>query len=438
MNDRTWYDAGEREADWYMPAAISAPAAETQKKKRRPWLIALVILLGLVALITLSSLLFSARSSHSEESAEEQGIIEDILPDAGDYKDFFDNFYTNSYEHAEDCLIERVSSYPSLEVELRPAGTTELSLQAIYEKCVSSVVAVTAYPSETNDDNYYWGSGVILSEDGYIITNAHVIEGTCRAAITLWNDEVYPALLVGTDSRSDIAVLKIEAAGLTPAEFCDMESLVVGDGAVAIGNPLGSQFRSTMTNGIISGIDRGISYNGTTLTLLQTSAPINEGNSGGPLFNMYGQVIGITNMKMSNNYSGGATIEGVGFAIPSKTVKAMADSILAEGEVIGRPALGVLIGPVPDSAREQYSLPGGLYVSDVYDGSDCKAQGLQKGDIIVAVNGQEVSEVAQVSAILADAKVGDVLTLTVWRPTDGGGEATFSLDVRLVDVNDVF
>ncbi len=438
MNDNTWYSTGEKEAGWYTPAAASGPAEGAARRKVRPWLIALIVLLSLVALITATSLLFSARSSRSGEDAASEPKIEDILPDAGDYKDFFDNFYTNTYERSKECLIERVSVYPATKVELVPARSTELTLQELYESCVSSVVAVTAYPSEDSNDNFYWGSGVVLSEDGYIITNAHVIEGTHRAVITLWNDEEYPALLVGTDNRSDIAVLKIEASGLVPAEFCDAETLAVGDGAVAIGNPLGSQFRSTMTNGIISGIDRGVQYNGTTLTLLQTSAPLNEGNSGGPLFNMYGQVIGITNMKMSNSYSGGVTIEGVGFAIPSKTVKAMADSILAEGEVIGRPALGVLIGPIPDSAKSQYSLPGGLYVSDVYEGSDCKEKGLQKGDIVLAVNGQEVSEVAQLSAILADAKVGDVFTLTVWRPSGSGEETTFDLDVRLVDVNDVF
>ena len=171
-------------------------------------------------------------------------------------------------------------------MELHPTGKGSLSLQEVYSKCAPSVVAVTAFIEEKSDDRYYWGTGIVLTKDGYIVTNAHVVEGSCRARITLWNDAEYDALLVGYDSRSDIAVLKIDAFGLTPAEFCDAEELNVGDQVVAIGNPLGREFRSTMTEGIISGIDRDISYNGisraskNTFTALTARFRLSRGSQG--------------------------------------------------------------------------------------------------------------------------------------------------------------
>ena len=188
-----------------------------------------------------------------------------------------------------------------------------------------------------------------------------------------------------------------------------------------------------MTEGIISGINRGISYNGVTNSLLQTSAPINEGNSGGALINVYGQVIGITNMKMSNKYIGAASIEGVAFAIPCSTVKTIADSLLENGEVRGRPALGVTVGKVPQAAMEEYDLPGGLYVSAVSEGSDCAAQGIVAGDVLIAANGTELTANEDLTGLIAGLGVGDTLTLTVWHE----GEVR-DVTVRLVDVNDVY
>ena len=432
-----------REFDnWYEPSGRAMPVQETKKKKGKGWLIALLSVFALIGLISLTSMLFGSRGEalppagsstgpdappKSEAPSEKPGIFDD-------FKDFFENYYT-SLEEGEDCLIPTVSAYENVEIRLVPAPGEELTLHEVYEKCAPSVVAVTAFIDQNSDDHYYWGTGIILTEDGYIVTNSHVVEGSCRARVTLWNDEEHDVLLVGYDRRSDIAVLKIDAHGLTPAEFCDTESLAVGDRVVAIGNPLGHEFRSTMTEGIISGIDRDISYNGTTLTLLQTSAPINEGNSGGPLINMYGQVIGITNMKMSS--STGVTIEGVGFAIPSKTVKAMADSILSSGRVLGRPALGLTLGSIPDSARSEYSLPSGLYISAVSDGSDCKAQGILPGDILTAVNGSPVTTTDEVTHVLEGLKVGDTMTLSIWRKDKNGG-STFDVTVRLVDVTEVY
>lgn len=182
--------------------------------------------------------------------------------------------------------------------------------------------------------------------------------------MTLWDDREFEAKLVGMDGVSDLAVLKIEAEGLSPAEFCS-DQVSVGDAVAAIGNPLGAELRGTLTDGIISAISRDISYNNHSMTLLQTNAAINDGNSGGPLINMHGQVVGITNMKMKAANSSATGIEGIGFAIPVSTIKTVVDELISEGVVTGRPAVGITVGQIPDSAASYFEIPEGLYVSAV-------------------------------------------------------------------------
>ncbi len=421
-----------QESMWYacsgdapQPAAPASVPARKPKKKMPAWGIALIIVCA-AALIIGSCLLFRGGTSLAPAVPGST----DELP--GDYKSFFENYFTAN-EETKECTIPTVQTTERVTLTLSPAGEAPLTAQEIYERCAPSIVAVSAFPDETSDDSYYWGSGVILTEDGYILTNSHVVEGTCRARITLWDDTEYDALLVGYDPRTDVAVLKIDAHGLTAAAFASTNSLLVGDAVYAIGNPLGKEFRSTMTEGIISGINRGISYNGVTNSLLQTSAPINEGNSGGALINVYGQVVGITNMKMSSRYIGSVSIEGVAFAIPSGTVKTIADSLLESGEVRGRPALGLTVGKIPQTAMEEYDLPAGLYVSAVSEGSDCAAKGIVTGDVLLAANGVELTVNEDLTGIIAPLRVGDELTLTVWHE----GE-TRDITVKLVDVNDVY
>ena len=235
---------------------------------------------------------------------------------------------------------------------------------------------------------------------------------------------------MGADAVSDLALLKIDCSGLPAASFADISSLSVGDPVAAIGNPLSEEFRSTLTNGIISAIDRGMNYNGHTMSLLQTNAAINQGNSGGALFNMYGQVVGITNMKMMSYFS---SIEGIGFAIPSSTVKAVVDQLAENGEVRGRPSIGITVGAIPQEAVENYELPEGLYISAVAENSDAAAQGIREGDILTAIDGQSVSTTEEVAAIRDTKSVGDSLRFTIWRE----GE-TFDVDVLLMDTNDVY
>ena len=399
---------------WYAP--LERP--RTEKKKRRPkstWLwIGLPVLVLL--LIVGTSLAFAGTGSTSPGA----------MP--SDWNDYLEDFYQSSQSDALETSIERTVLEQPFTLPLAQPGEQELSLQELYAACADSIVGITAYPED--QDGYYWGTGVIADEAGLIVTNAHVIEGCASAEVTLYNNESYEALLVGADAVSDLALLKIDCSGLPAASFGDISSLSVGDPVAAIGNPLSEEFRSTLTNGIISAIDRGMNYNGHTMSLLQTNAAINEGNSGGALFNMYGQVVGITNMKMMSYFS---SIEGIGFAIPSSTVKAVVDQLAENGEVRGRPSIGITVGAIPQEAVENYELPEGLYISAVAENSDAAAQGIREGDILLAIDGQSVSTTEEVAAIRDTKGVGDSLRFTIWRQ----GE-TFEVDVRLMDTNDIY
>ena len=438
-----WY-ATENDG-WYAPLTQNEPAAEKPAKKSRSWIKALIAVLVVIGLITGSALIFPNKSakpeivkpSQKEDSNDSnfgQFIIpreddDDTMPD--DYREFFENFYTAVDDSRTSINIEKTERPKGFECTIAPAGE-ELSLQELYRRCSKSIVAISGYMD--GKSGYNWGTGVILSEDGLILTNTHVIADCDRATVTLPDDSVCEAKLVGADSISDIAVLKIEAKGLTPAVFGDSSVLEVGDSVAAIGNPLGEEFRLTLTRGIISAIERGISYKGHSMSLLQTDTAINEGNSGGPLLNMYGQVIGITNMKMMSSYS---SIEGIGFAIPSATVVRIINVILKEGAVVGRTSIGITVGVIPDEAREKWpdKMPeeGGLYISAVAEGSDALAKGVRPGDIILEVDGKVVHETAELSAMKDALSVGDTMHFKLLRE----GEIV-ELDIALVDTNDVY
>lgn len=409
--------------DWYAPLEEHT-SPESEKKKRKPgkasWRIGGAILL-VVLLIAASSLIFSG----SNQRTEAPYISGDGMPD--DWNDYLDNYYQVTESKDAEIKLPRAELVPDFKVAISSDRGKELSLQELYDQCSKSIVAIKGY--QDGVDGYYWGSGIILSKDGLILTNTHVIENCDTASVTLFDNSSYDAALVGADSTSDIAVLRIEATGLTPASFGDSAELAIGDKVAAIGNPLGETFRMTLTDGIISAIDRGISYNGHSMTLLQTNTAINEGNSGGALFNMYGQVIGVTNMKMMSSYS---SIEGIGFAIPSSTIAAVADSLMQYGEVRGRTAIGITVGAIPENVTSHYDLPTGLYVSAVEEKSDAAAKGIQQGDIITAVNGNPASATSDILTVKNTLSVGDTITFTIWR--DG---ETFDVDVTLVDENDL-
>ena len=321
---------------------------------------------------------------------------------------------------------------PSVEIESSPAAPATpasedevdgaLSLQEIYKKCIGSVVSITASAQSGKSS----GTGIVLSADGYLITNHHVIENAQVIAVQTSDDRQFQASIIGSDEASDLAVLKVESDDLQPAEFGDSGKLAVGDRLVAIGDPLGAQLRGTMTSGIVSAINRDLEVNDRTMTLIQTDAALNNGNSGGPLINCYGQVIGINTMKLRSYYS--TTAEGLGFAIPMAVAKPILEELMENGYVAGRPAIGISYDTLPLAFRIYYNLPEGVYISAVYDGSDAQAKGVAAGDIITAVNGTRVTSIDELNRVKNQFTAGDSITLTLYN-----GGSYRDVEVTLID-----
>ena len=294
-----------------------------------------------------------------------------------------------------------------------------IPLQDIYEQNIGSVVSIICQLSRGSST----GTGVILSENGYIVTNAHVVEGAKAVSAQLTDDRVFSAELVGADEISDLAVLRIQAEGLVPARFGDSGSLRVGDSVTAIGDPLGVEFRGTYTNGIVSAINRDVTVDGRTMTLIQTNAALNSGNSGGPLINCYGQVIGINTMKIGA-FTDSAGVEGLGFAIPSVTVKEIVEQIITQGYVSGRPTLGIEGETLSSFYQYYYRMPAGLYITQVDAGSSADDAGIEPGDILVYVDNIRITTMDEVNSLIFAHEVGDTIPVTIYR---GGQTATVQL-----------
>ncbi len=293
----------------------------------------------------------------------------------------------------------------------------QMTAAEVYAANVNSTVGIT-----TQVTTNYWGyttqsaasgSGFIYSSDGYIITNYHVIESASSIKVTLYDGTSYDAQLIGYDESNDVAVLKIDATGLTPVTIGDSDNLNVGDSVIAIGNPLG-ELTFSLTSGAVSALDREVTLStSVTMKLIQTDCAINSGNSGGALFNLYGEVIGITNAKYSGSSSSGASIDNIGFAIPINSVRSIVDSIIEKGYV-AKPYIGVMVSDVSDEATN-YGTPAGAAVVSVTEGGPAEKAGLQANDIITAVDGEAISGKSDLSSIISDHEAGDKLTLTVYR-----------------------
>ena len=308
--------------------------------------------------------------------------------------------------------------------DVKPTTTQE-----VVEKALDSVVEITT--ESTEYDNFYGqyvskgaGSGVIISADGYIITNNHVVEGATSVKVRLTNEKSYDAKIIGTDSTLDVALIKIDATDLKPVTFGVSSKLKVGQTAIAIGNPLG-QLGGTVTDGIISALDREIELDGKTMTLLQTNAAINPGNSGGGLFDSNGNLIGLVVAK-STSSSNGTSLEGLGFAIPVNNIIDIIDDLKTSGYVTGRPALGVLLVDV-DTQQKQFMYRVdklGAYVSSLTSGGAAEKAGIEVGDCITKIGDKEVSSSSEIKGELAKLKAGDKIKVTVERD---GKEKTFDV-----------
>ena len=300
----------------------------------------------------------------------------------------------------------------------RTDTSTQLTPREVYAQNVNSTVGIT-----TSITTNYWGyqttsaasgSGFILTEDGYILTNYHVIEGSNSVQVTTYDNTAYSATIVGYDESNDIAVFKIDATGLTPVVLGDSDDLYVGDEVMAIGNPLG-ELTFSLTVGYVSALDREVTLSsGTTMDLIQTDAAINSGNSGGALFNSYGEVVGITNAKYSSSSSSSsASIDNIGFAIPINHVKNIVTSIIEKGYIV-KPYIGVSVTTV-SSEMVSYGLPQGAAVKVVSEDSPAAASGLKVNDIITAINGEEITTSSELVKIVSACQPGDEMTLTVYR-----------------------
>ncbi len=303
---------------------------------------------------------------------------------------------------------------------LTPNEGEVLTPQEIYAQVSPAVVGIRAVAEE----GMYLGTGVVMTEDGYIITNAHVISGTQKATVVFSDNSRSEALLVGYDGETDLAVLKVDRQGLTAAVFGDSAQLRVGDPAYAIGNPLGEELRGTMTDGIISAIDRTVDMDGQSMTLLQTTAALNSGNSGGALINAAGQVVGITNMKMMSDWE---TIEGLGFAVPTAQAKVVVDQLISLGYYTGRPALGITVVDHFDADGN----PDGAEVRSVKKQSGSSGK-LFTGDVIVSAQGVPVTCTDDLLKVKDWLIVGEEIHLQV-----RSGEELLEVSVTLVRSSDL-
>lgn len=313
-------------------------------------------------------------------------------------------------------FLEGVRESSVIEIVEVPTGTL-MSPAQVYAANVGSTVGIT-----TSITTNFWGyqttsaasgSGFILSPDGYILTNFHVIEDSSAITVTCYDGTSYDARLIGFDESNDIAIVKVEAENLPPVILGSSDNMNVGDSVVAIGNPLG-ELTFSLTAGTVSALDRQVTMSsGSTMNLIQTDCAINSGNSGGALFNLYGEVVGITNAKYSSSSASEASIDNIGFAIPINSVRAIVESIIEKG-YISKPYIGVSVSDV--SAQTQlYGIPAGAAVQSLTEDGPAAAAGLQVGDIITKMNDTDITGSAQLVELVGQAQAGDVLQLYVYR-----------------------
>ncbi len=348
----------------------------------------------------------------------------------------YQNNLTSSQNSTSD-ESEVTMSGPDITLNNRPAPEDTdyeegvLSTEEIAAKVRPSVVGIVTYDIGTSLTATGAGSGIIMSSDGYILTNAHVVSGASGIVVVLDNDEEYEATVVGIDEKTDIAVVKIDATGLTAAEFGNSDELVVGERIVAIGNPTGLNLAGSTTQGIVSGLQRNITVrtdDGNTISMeaIQVDAAINPGNSGGALINKYGQVVGINSSKLSSTQ-----IEGIGFAIPMNTAKPIVDDLVTYGYVRGRVKLGITYYGISDVTGAMTGYTPGLLVSAIDETADVYAKGVRVGDTITQIDGKDVRDAEDITAVLDGKVPGDTVKLTVYRVSVTGKQSTFTVEVEL-------
>lgn len=409
----SWYvrPEGQEVVDCYvqprpLPSGAAPQTPREPEKRRRKGLWSFLIAAGVLVLAVVAATVIASLRGGGAVPPVDGGT-----GDGGDASSIV------NISGAEKTTIPRIQGEAGVSLVCTAPAGEKLSIQDMYEKVNPSTVLVVADKGEQASI----GTGVIMTADGYIITNAHVISGGKDCWIALDTGYTYDAKLVGYSKERELAVLKaVDAADLPAASFGDSDLCRVGDTVYAIGNPLGVELRGTLTDGIISAINRDVQVDGRVMTLLQTTAALNNGNSGGPLINEYGQVVGINTLKMSGNGSEmEATVEGLGFAVPISDACFVVNDIIANGRFRGVPVLGVMVIESTDNG-------GQVSVYTVSEGGGAEEAGLLPGDVLLRADGQTLHSIHDLMAVRRTHLVGDTMTLTVLR--DG---QTFDADVPL-------
>ncbi len=408
------YQAPNAQPAYYYGAQPPAPQAPKKKKGHVAFLICLWSLIGIFAIgffvlcgyvagqqsggidFTRPTLFDEFKDKETEPSTDSEQTPDGVIP---------------MPEKDEDVY----SSDGSIDLKSLPrdkADTDKYTTQYAYKKVAESTIGVVCYEKGFTGEPASQGTGIVITKDGYIATNSHVIgdSRTKYSVQVVTNDgTTFEARVIGYDSRTDLAVLKVNATNLTPAEFCDSDLVEVGIDVIAVGNPGGMDFQNSLTRGVVSALNRELGLSA-QVTYIQTDAAINPGNSGGPLSNMYGQVIGITTAKISSE-----SVEGMGFAIPSRTVKEIVDDLMTQGYVNDRVRLGISGQAVSSSMQQYYDLPNGILVGEIAENGPCYNTELKVNDIITKIDSDEITDFSDVYAILGEHKPGDKVVLTVYR-----------------------
>ena len=296
-----------------------------------------------------------------------------------------------------------------LTIDFAPHSGEALPPAELYQRVRDAVVSLTVYAGRSAA----YGSGMILTPDGYVLTCAHVVADSQSCTVALTDGRELEAELVALDEQTDLAVLKIDAEGLPTVEFTDSDKAVVGESVYALGDPVRPEFRSTFTDGMISGLNRSVSSRNGVMRLIQITAPVNSGNSGGPVFNAWGQVLGVVNMKI-NRPDLDVSVENMGMCIPSRTVKSVVEELVRTGSV-QRTMLGITCQSINEAQAHVSNIQEGLWITTIHPASDVANHDIQVGDIITAVNGTPVSSVLEFRDATAGVAPGESVTLTLWR-----------------------
>ena len=376
-----------------LPGQAKAPVRSKRRRKGlRIFLLCMLGLLvvsGVVTALWLSGAFDSRQNYHDNNFEQRQD------------EDYYDNT-----AHGE-TTIKRLPNTDKVKLRYNESHGEALTIQEIYQKVNPSTVTVL---TGMDDGSAMVGTGVIFTEDGFILTNAHVIAGGSECYVVLDTGEDYRACLLGLDEEKDLAVIKIAASGLPAAEFGDSDALTVGDPVYAIGNPLGVELRGTLTDGIVSAINRDVYVDGVTMTLIQTNAALNNGNSGGPLINVYGQVVGINTMKMGSSST--TSVEGLGFAIPIASTAYMINDLIAYGEIHGEVMIGISVQTTPVMLDSGESA---LLVMEITPGGPGEEAGIQVGDLILKADGEALSKSTDLLRVRRRHEAGETLRLLVER-----------------------